>query len=94
MTDRRYVFQRPVEAARLHARRRYAVRRLTRRANARRHCLPPLRARGAATAAAARCAMPAQRPSSACHTENSRMTQFNRSPSRAAAAAARPSRHD
>ncbi|KAB0655447.1 hypothetical protein F7R13_25565 [Burkholderia territorii] len=41
MTDCRYVFQRPAEAARLHARRRYAVRRTHARANARPPCLPP-----------------------------------------------------
>ncbi|RQU18833.1 hypothetical protein DF157_09665 [Burkholderia cenocepacia] len=68
MTDRRYVFQRPAEAARLHARRRYAVRPALRAGRTRGHpaCLP-FAPRGPAAAAAARCAMPAQCPSSACH---------------------------
>ncbi|HDR9875072.1 hypothetical protein DF143_35705 [Burkholderia cenocepacia] len=37
MTDRRYVFQRPAEAARLHARRRYAVRAAPRAGRTRGH---------------------------------------------------------
>ncbi|KAB0633702.1 hypothetical protein F7R21_27330 [Burkholderia latens] len=95
MTDHRYVFQRPAEAARLQARRRYAVRTGLAPGERAATCLPPLSRPGRqAAAAAARCAMPAQRPSSACHKENSRMTQSNRSPSRAAASVARPSRHD
>ncbi|RQV24669.1 hypothetical protein DF018_18620 [Burkholderia cenocepacia] len=67
MTDHRYVFQRPIEAARLQARRRYAVR--TAHAPGERAAATsasPSR-RGPAAAAAARCAMPAQRPSSARH---------------------------
>ncbi|RQZ69035.1 hypothetical protein DIE08_08055 [Burkholderia sp. Bp9004] len=95
ITDCRYVFQRPAEAARLQARRRYAVRR-GHAPGERAAILPasPCAPGRQAAAATARCAMPVQRPSSACHKENSRMTQSNRASSRAAASSARPSRHD
>ncbi|RQV61598.1 hypothetical protein DF020_05650 [Burkholderia cenocepacia] len=97
MTDRRYVFQRPAEAARLHARRRYAVRPALRAGRTRGHpaCLPfAPRGAGRRRCGPLRDARATSFIRMSPSTENSRMTQFNRSPSRAAATAARPSRHD